>query len=394
MNIAELARAYWDAEESRDLDRIVAFFTDDAVWIGPRGVSLEGRDQIRTYYAASAEAYPGLAVTIERVSGDDDEAAIEWSAVFTDSAGRTAQLRGVNVMRRSGDRIVSLTTYHDPDELGGKPDAYPRPTAVADRFRGRRVLVTGAGGGIGAATARQFIAEGAYVTGVDLNGDGLATLADELGPGAERFTPLVLDITDEAAQTTMIETASGPDGALDVLVNNAAVFLLSGLKASEEDWRRTIDVNLLAPAQIVQRAAHALRRAAPRAAVVNVASISAHVAQRDRWTYNAAKGGVLSLTRNQALDLASDGIRVNSVSPGYVWTEVLDRGAGGDRARWEPIWGSFCFLGRCAEPFEVAAAIAFLASDAASFITGNDLLVDGGLVSMSPDGATTYEFSS
>jgi len=393
MNIAELARAYWDAEESRDLDRIVAFFTEDAVWVGPRGVSLKGRDQIRTYYAASAEAYPGLKVTIERVSGDDDEAAIEWSAVFTDPAGRNARLHGVNLMRRSGDRISALTTYHDPDELGGDA-GYPHPIAIADRFRGRRVLVTGAGSGIGAATARQFLAEGAHVTGVDLNGTGLAALVDDLGALGDRFTPLVLDITEESAQTTMIEAASGPDGALDVLVNNAAVFLLSGLEATEEDWRRTIDVNLLAPAQIVQRAAPALRRAAPRAAVVNVASISAHVAQRDRWTYNAAKGGVLSLTRNQALDLARDGVRVNSVSPGYVWTEVLDRGAGGDRAKWEPVWGSFCFLGRCAEPFEIAAAIAFLASDAASFITGNDLLVDGGLVSMSPDGATTYEFSS
>lgn len=394
MNIAELARAYWDAEESRDLARIVSFFTDDAVWVGPRGVSLRGSDQIRTYYAASADAYPGLEVTIERVSGDDDEAAIEWSAVFTDSAGRTAPLRGVNLMRRSGDKIASLTTYHDPDELGGSPDVHPHPTAIADRFRDRRVLVTGAGSGIGAAAARQFLAEGAHVTGVDLNGAGLAALVEDLGTVGERFTPLVLDITDADSQAAMIETASGPEGALDVLINNAAVFLLSGLEASEDDWRRTIDVNLLAPAQIVQRAAPALRRAAPRAAVVNVASISAHVAQRDRWTYNAAKGGVLSLTRNQALDLARDGIRVNSVSPGYVWTEVLDRGAGGDRAKWEPIWGSFCFLGRCAEPFEIAAAIAFLASDAASFITGNDLLVDGGLVSMSPDGATTYEFSS
>src|SRR5690606_23111055 len=110
------------------------------------------------------------------------------------------------------------------------------------------------------------------------------------------------------------------------------VFLLSGVDATDDDWRRTLDVNLLAPAQIVQRAVPALRGAASGAAVVNVASISAHVAQRDRWTYNAAKGGVLSLTRNQAVDLADDGIRVNSVSPGYVWTEVLDRGAGGDRA--------------------------------------------------------------
>lgn len=393
MNIEEIARAYWKAEESRDLDRIVGFFTEDAVWVGPRGVSLKGREEIRTYYEASGVAYPGLEVTIVRVSGDDDAAAIEWSAVFIDPTGRRVGLSGVNLMRRSGDKISSLTTYHDPDELGGRSSLLPHPTAIVDRFRDSRVLITGAGSGIGAATVRQFIAEGAFVTGVDLNGAGLDAIAAELGAAAERFTPLMLDITHEAAQRQMIETASSDSGALDVLVNNAAVFLLSGLEATDEDWRRTLDVNLLAPAQIVQRAAPALRRSS-HAAVVNIASIAGHVSQRDRWTYNAAKGGVLSLTRNQALDLAGDGVRVNSVSPGYVWTEVLDRGAGGDRAKWEPIWGAFCPLGRCAEPFEIAAAVAFLASDAASFITGNDLLVDGGLVSMSPDGAASYEFSS
>jgi NAD(P)-dependent dehydrogenase (short-subunit alcohol dehydrogenase family) len=98
--------------------------------------------------------------------------------------------------------------------------------------------------------------------------------------------------------------------------------------------------------------------------------------------------------RVEPVPLAPRGIRVNSVSPGYLWTEVLDRAAEGDREKWDPIWGAACPRGRCAEPQEVAGVIAFLASSAASFITGTDLLVDGGLVSMSPDGRASFGFSS
>lgn len=267
------------------------------------------------------------------------------------------------------------------------------PAVVPDRFAGRYVLVTGAGSGIGAATARQFVAEGAYVTGVDVNADGLRTVERSLDGSAGRLTTVVADITADGAADELVAAAAGPDGALDVLVNNAAVFLLAGVDATDEQWQRTLDVNLLAPARLVAAAVKALARStAP--AVVNVASISGHISQAGRWTYNASKGGVLELTRCQALDLAPDGIRVNSVSPGYIWTEVLDRAADGDRERWEPVWGGACPLDRCGEPAEVASVIGFLASPAASYVTGTDVLVDGGLVSMSPDGRSSYGFRS
>ncbi|MBO9520594.1 MAG: SDR family oxidoreductase [Nocardioidaceae bacterium] len=377
--IEEIGRAYWQAEESRDVDRILEFFTEDAVWEGP-GVTLTGREQIREYYAGSAAAYPGLEVTVGRVRGDDDAAALEWHAVFTGPSGERVPLDGVNLMRREGDRIAALTAYYDSAAVGG-------------RFRGKRVLVTGGGSGIGAATVRQFLSEGAVVTTADLNRGGMDAVRTAAGADGDRLTTLELDITEAAGQAELIATAAGPEGRLDVLVNNAAVFLLAGLDATEHEWQRTLEVNLMAPAQLVSLAADALASSGA-GAVVNIASISGHVSQAGRWTYNASKGGVLSLTRCQALDLAPRGIRVNSVSPGYIWTEVLDRGAGGDRDKWEPIWGRFCPQERCAEPSEVATAVAFLASSEASFVTGADLAVDGGLTSMSPDGLSTYEFSS
>jgi NAD(P)-dependent dehydrogenase (short-subunit alcohol dehydrogenase family) len=276
------------------------------------------------------------------------------------------------------------TTAHDQDWSH---------TSRAGRFVGRHALVTGAGGGIGAATAHQLLLEGARVTGVDIDHDLLEAHRAALGKLAENFHPLTADITDEVEQKRLISEAVGPEGQLDVLVNNAAVFLLGGLGATTEQWRRTLDVNLVAPAQLVAAAAGALTRSG-RAAIVNVASVSGHVAQANRWTYNAAKGGLLELTRCQALDLGGRKVRVNSVSPGFVWTDVLDRAAEGDRDMWDPLWGSFTLLGRCAEPAEVARSIAFLASDDASYITGADLRIDAGLTAISPEGTASFEFRS
>jgi NAD(P)-dependent dehydrogenase (short-subunit alcohol dehydrogenase family) len=136
---------------------------------------------------------------------------------------------------------------------------------------------------------------------------------------------------------------------------------------------------------MVQACAAALT-ASTHGAVVNVASISGYIAQPGRWTYNATKAAILSLTRCQALDLSGRGIRVNSVSPGWTWTPEVDRAAEGDRAKWDPIWGRFHMLRRCADPREVARPILFLCSDDASFITATDLHVDGGYLGMGSEG--------
>jgi NAD(P)-dependent dehydrogenase (short-subunit alcohol dehydrogenase family) len=123
-----------------------------------------------------------------------------------------------------------------------------------------------------------------------------------------------------------------------------------------------------------------------KGAIVNLSSISAFIAQPHRWTYNTAKGAVHILTKCMALDLAPDSIRVNSVSPGWIWTREVYRAAQGDRAKWDPVWGQFHMLERCGDPVEVAAAVLFLLSDDASFITATDLPVDGGYQGLGSEG--------
>jgi NAD(P)-dependent dehydrogenase (short-subunit alcohol dehydrogenase family) len=124
-------------------------------------------------------------------------------------------------------------------------------------------------------------------------------------------------------------------------------------------------------------------------AIVNMSSISAFVAQVNRWTYNAAKGAVNTMTKCMALDLAKYDIRVNSVSPGWIWTREVYTAAklaGGGRQKWDPVWGEYHMFGRCGEPVECAGPTLFLLSDDASFITGTDLPIDAGYQSMGPEG--------
>ena len=121
-------------------------------------------------------------------------------------------------------------------------------------------------------------------------------------------------------------------------------------------------------------------------AVVNISSISAHIAQPNRWTYNAAKGAVDQLTKCAALDVAPMGIRVNSVSPAWTWTRETLKSAGDDKEKYELIWGKYHMLRRCCKPEEVASACMFLCSEEASFITGTDLAVDGGYLGLGSEG--------
>ncbi|HLU30234.1 MAG TPA: SDR family oxidoreductase [Acidimicrobiia bacterium] len=252
-------------------------------------------------------------------------------------------------------------------------------------FEDRRALVTGAASGIGAACARLFAARGARVAMWDINGQGLEREADAIRRDIESadLVPRQLDVSDdEQVQRAMDELASAW-GGIDHLVNCAVSFIAAGADAERAEWDRSLGVNVIGSAMLTAAASRHMGRGAT---VVNISSISAHVAQNDRWTYNAGKAALLALTRGQALDLAEKGIRVNAVSPGWIWTPEVAKAAEGDRERWEPIWGRFHILRRLGEPEEVAEAVLFLSSDRASFVTGAELMVDGGYSAIGPEG--------
>lgn len=248
---------------------------------------------------------------------------------------------------------------------------------ISDRFAGKTAIVTGGSVGIGRAVVDELCREGARVAFTGIEKD----LGDQAEADLQRAGYDVLffhgDMAEESFCRGFVDSVVKRWGALHYLVNNAFSFTAKWMDATREDWHRVLDVGPIAYATVASAAAEKIRDSGG-GAIVNVSSISAFIAQPKRWTYNAAKGAVNTLTKCMALDLAPWGIRVNSVSPGWIWTREVLKAAGGDREKWDPIWGGFHMLERCGDSIEVAAAILFLLSDDASFITAVDLPVDGG----------------
>ena len=262
---------------------------------------------------------------------------------------------------------------------------------IKDRFKDKVAIVTGGSAGIGRATVEELCKEGAAVAFTGIEEDLGITVERELSDGGYEVLFCYGDMADEQFCRSVVERTVSRWAGIDCLVNNAFSFVSKGLSATREDWKRVLDVGPVAFATMAQSVVHPMKRRGG-GAIVNVSSISAHIAQPNRWTYNAAKGAVNMLTKCMALDLAQFGIRVNSVSPGWTWTREVDKMAGGDRAKWEPVWGQFHMLERCADPVECAAPILFLLSDDASFITAADLPIDGGYLGLGSEGLGKFQY--
>lgn len=258
-------------------------------------------------------------------------------------------------------------------------------TAIENRFGNRVALVTGGASGIGRATVEELCREGAAVAFTDLSRTTGVAAAEQWTTAGFEVLFYEGDMADEAFCRRSVEDVLQRWERIDYLVNNAFSFVSKGVDATREDWQRVLEAGPMAYALMTQCVVPAMKRQGG-GSIVNISSISAFIAQPNRWTYNTAKGAVHTLTKCMALDLAPFGIRVNSISPGWIWTAEVDRAAAGDRSRWEPVWGQFHMLERCGDPVECAGPILFLLSDDASFITAADLTVDGGYSGLGSEG--------
>ncbi len=243
------------------------------------------------------------------------------------------------------------------------------------RFEGKTVIVTGAGSGIGAATAKRFHADGANVVLSGRTAEKLEKVAAGL---ADRSRVLVQpgDVSEEGDVKALVQAAADRFGGVDVLVNNAGV-AVSGpfAETSWEDWRKVISIDLDGIFHTTKACLPHLLKAG--GSIVNVSSVSGIGGDWNMGAYTAAKGAVTNLTRSLALELGGKGVRVNAVNPSLTASELTE-----DMLTDEKLMAKFAEripIGRAAQPEEVADVIAFLASHDARFVNGVNLPVDGGL---------------
>lgn len=247
------------------------------------------------------------------------------------------------------------------------------------RLKDKVALVTGAAAGIGEATAELFFEEGARLVILDIDQAGEAVAARIAARGGEALF-VQADVSREDDVRRAVGETERRYARLDILVNNAAVFVLKGLEATVEEWRRALDVNVIGAA-LCARYAAALMKKSGGGAIVNLGSISSFVAQPHFLAYSATKAALVNMTRCMALDLAPDNIRVNCVCPGAIRTAATERHmvqSGQTEEQFNAEVAPLHLLNRLGRPREVAYAVLFLASDEASFITATPLLVDGG----------------
>jgi NAD(P)-dependent dehydrogenase (short-subunit alcohol dehydrogenase family) len=250
-------------------------------------------------------------------------------------------------------------------------------------FAGSTVLVIGAGGGIGSVVAERFAAAGALVIAGARTVDGpLAEVIDRISTAGGSAHPVAIDVTDEDSVRDAVAAAAEHSGRIDVMANLAGVFRTPApiVETTLKDWNTTIAVNLTATLLCMKHTlAQMIAQEGPGAIVNTASSLGVTMNRVNLGPYVASKAGVHVLTQTAAIEVAQYGIRVNSVSPGTTATTMSLRAGETDADRAARVQGTIP-LGRVADPGEVADAVLWLASDQASYVTGHDLMVDGGQV--------------
>ncbi len=243
-------------------------------------------------------------------------------------------------------------------------------------LRDRVAVVTGGGQSLGLAISRALRRAGAEMVIAEVNDQTGPDVSEEL-----EGTFVHTDVTDPASVRDMVEMVLDEHGRIDVLVNNAGiVHNIPSEEVPDEEWLAVISVNLTGVFWCCREVGRTMLERGS-GAIVNIASMSGIVSNhpQPQSHYNAAKAGVIMLTKSLAGEWASRGVRVNSVSPGYIRTPLTELGM--SKTEWSDVWLSSTPMGRLAEPREIAPAVVYLASDAASYATGTNLVIDGGYTS-------------
>ena len=252
----------------------------------------------------------------------------------------------------------------------------PSSSSVSFGLQGRVVVVTGAAQGIGEACARRFAREGCKVVLADIADARGQAVAQELGG-----TYVHCDVGDKAQVDTLVAQAMATHGRIDVLVNNAGIFKAAEfLDISEADWDAVLRINLKGSFLVGQAVAREMAKAG-RGTIVNMSSVNAVLTIPNIASYNVSKGGINQLTRVMALSLADKGVRVNAVAPGTISTELAAKAVLTSEEAKKKIM-SRTPMRRLGEPSEVADVVAWLASDASSYVTGEIVVVDGGRMTL------------
>jgi len=248
------------------------------------------------------------------------------------------------------------------------------------RLADKVAVVTGAGAGIGEAIAIRFAEEGARLVLNDISEPAGQALLKKITALGAKAIFVAADVSKEADDRRMADSAAQAFGGIDIVVNNAADFTQKSVEAADtRDWEKVLGVNVIGTALVSKFAIAHMK--AKGGSIVNIASMSGIISQPDFATYNSSKGAVLTMTKCMALDLARYSIRVNSICPGCIVTSASYREIerlGLTFEQWRDRMAPLHILNRLGEPREVANAALFLASDESSFITATHLMVDGG----------------